>query len=331
MARRRSAVRVAGRHAIRWITGGPAQRRVLWREYVFRVLRHFTQSIAVEASDGMRYFISTTDLAIGRTVFATGECGGQDLALAVELTALHQHTAPETFGSKVFVDVGANIGTTALRAVASHGFARAVAIEPEGQNAKLLQVNAVTNDLADRVSVVRAAASAIEGTTMMELSPRNSGDHRIRARPMSDGAFQEAQRETTTVRSHPLDAILATEAVSPSHVGMVWIDVQGHEAQVLAGARCILEAGVPMVLEYWPYGLQRAGNVTDVPALLSKFYTSYIDLGDSSTGRKCSGELLPIASLPELVNSLRGIEHTNLLLLRAPVTHEGSKEYGGHS
>jgi hypothetical protein len=45
--------------------------------------------------------------------------------------------------------------------------------------------------------------------------------------------------------------------ISAAEIDLVWMDVQGHEAHVLAGATCL--AGVPVVTEFWPFGLRRAG------------------------------------------------------------------------
>jgi len=38
--------------------------------------------------------------------------------------------------------------------------------------------------------------------------------------------------------------------VRVNELGLVWLDVQGHEGEVLAGARTLLESRVPVVMEY---------------------------------------------------------------------------------
>jgi hypothetical protein len=46
-------------------------------------------------------------------------------------------------------------------------------------------------------------------------------------------------------------------------IAIVWIDVQGYEGYVFAGARTLLATGVPVVSEIWPYGIRRAGMSRD--------------------------------------------------------------------
>jgi NhaP-type Na+/H+ or K+/H+ antiporter len=45
-------------------------------------------------------------------------------------------------------------------------------------------------------------------------------------------------------------------------VALTWIDVQGHEAAVLAGGAAVFEKQIPLFVEHWPYGL-RTGSGLD--------------------------------------------------------------------
>ena len=40
---------------------------------------------------------------------------------------------------------------------------------------------------------------------------------------------------------------------------LIWMDTQGFEGYVLKGANNLLKFRMPMVLEFWPYGLKRSG------------------------------------------------------------------------
>lgn len=137
----------------------------------------------------------------------------------------------------VFVDVGANIGTTCLPALHVHEFRRAIAIEPEQSNARLLAANAALNGLSERITIHQVAASDRTGTLRLSIHPSNSGGHRV-----TEGAGQEVAATT-------LDSLLEAEGVSPADVGLLWIDVQGHELAVLRGAGSLLAARVPFVVE----------------------------------------------------------------------------------
>ena len=67
----------------------------------------------------------------------------------------------------------------------------------------------------------------------------------------------EGWKATVTVPVRSVDSLVAEGLIEPARLGLVWIDVQGHEAHVLAGAQRLLEQGVPTVIEVWPYGLAR--------------------------------------------------------------------------
>ena len=41
---------------------------------------------------------------------------------------------------------------------------------------------------------------------------------------------------------------------------MIWMDTQGFEGHILAGARNALAARTPMVLEFWTFAMNRAGS-----------------------------------------------------------------------
>jgi hypothetical protein len=51
----------------------------------------------------------------------------------------------------IFMDVGANIGTQTIYALLSGQFERAFAVEPLPVNVKCLRLNALLNDLDDRI------------------------------------------------------------------------------------------------------------------------------------------------------------------------------------
>jgi hypothetical protein len=122
--------------------------------------------------------------------------------------------------------------------------------------------------------------------------------------------FVESARKVIQVRACRLDDLLSTEAVEPQDVALLWMDVQGHEKHVLDGAETLLHFGTPVVAEFWPYGLLRAGvSPDDFIAFASSHFASFYDLSAPSPERKSSAQ---IASLFECY---RGISFTDLLLL----------------
>ncbi len=162
------------------------------------------------------------------------------------------------------MDIGANIGIISIGLLLADEIHSAVAIEPEPANFDLLVRNVKQNGLSERMVCLQTAVGDTESTLTMELCPTNPGDHRIRLTPTGDATerLDESSRRTIQVRSLPLQQVLELPDVSDSAMAMpslVWIDVQGYEGYVFAGAQDLLSSGIPTVSEIWPYGILRAG------------------------------------------------------------------------
>lgn len=179
-----------------------------------------------------------------------------------------------------FVDIGANIGSFAIHAL-KNGFDDAVAIEPDPTNFRLLRANAVLHGCETRMQFFPCAVSDQDGSVVFEKSRDNLGDHRISAKENAAlvDVNDEANRERITVTTRRLDAILADAGPEPA--ALIWIDTQGHEGHVLAGAPAVIASGAPVVIEFWPYGLERSGGKERLKDVL-RHYSKIIELRQST-------------------------------------------------
>jgi FkbM family methyltransferase len=159
-----------------------------------------------------------------------------------------------------FLDIGANIGTHSLYAL-RHDFHRAICIEADADNFKLLRINQILNDVDHRCVNLLVALSDRDGVGKLELSPTNFGDHRLRLDPCSLADLHDERtwllREVNIRR---FDTLLEAEKIDPRDLSVAWMDIQGHEGHALSGAQALLNAGTPIVAEFWPYGLERSGG-----------------------------------------------------------------------
>lgn len=210
----------------------------------------YTPVLAVDAR-GHRLLIDPTDQAISRELFFHGsfEVEGIDHIVAL----LNERG----YAPQQVVDVGANIGTTTIELVARFPGACGFAFEPEPMNLSLLKHNLLGNGVWERVKVYGAAVSDREGEATLELSGDNPGDHRLRATE-APGTYQEERRETRSVPTVQLDDLSRRGEIDARRPGVLWIDAQGHEGHVLAGAQSL--RGWPTVVEFWPYALKRSGG-----------------------------------------------------------------------
>jgi FkbM family methyltransferase len=183
----------------------------------------------------------------------------------------------ERLDETTVVEIGANIGSHTVELLRRYGAGHVVAIEPDRDNCNLLRQNVVANDVADHVTLLTLALSDTDGAVELELSHVNSGDHRVRVTdPPANGA--ESERATVEVRAARFDSLVDSGEIDLGTTGLVWMDAQGHEGHILRGAQRLLESPVPVVMEYWPYGLRRAGGLEVLHEALAAHYTHVIEI-----------------------------------------------------
>lgn len=226
------------------------------------------------------------DPFIGRSVLATGEFEFWLVQRAIDVLGKRA----------LFVDVGANIGTACIPAVARDLAAIALAFEPDPHNYRLLCCNTILNGVNDRIGCVNAAVGDRMGTVTLTLAPDNLGDHRIAA---GDEAWGRP-----TVDVDMLTLLAAAPDLSSRD--LVWLDVQGYESHVLAGAGDLAARGVPVVLEV---SLDHLDDYNTRHTLISQLsaYSTFIDLRADVTPR-------PVDELAAFIGSIPAGCHRDLLM-----------------
>jgi FkbM family methyltransferase len=124
-------------------------------------------------------------------------------------------------------------------------------------NYRLLRANIVLNGVEDRITTYQLAFGAESNTTVMfELSPDNSGDHRVRS-GSGEGLFSEPTRKTVEIASTRYDDIVP--ALDPATT-LLWLEAQGVEGLILQGATKVVDARAPVLIEFAPYLVERSGS-----------------------------------------------------------------------
>jgi len=151
---------------------------------------------------------------IGRSLYAYGEWGGEEASVIADLAVSSGGLA---------LDVGANIGFMSM-AIASSG-CNVVAFEPQPALYDLLRENLVPK-VGNTTTCWQYALSDFNGvSTMPRIRYGEKGNY---------GGLALGQRSdlgTITVECRTLDSM------SFDKIGFIKIDVEGHEMQVLRGAR----------------------------------------------------------------------------------------------
>jgi len=179
----------------------------------------------VETRHG-RMLVNPNDIYMGQAYLNYGECSEIETQFLLSLLQ-----APG-----VVIEVGANMGVHTAPMARALGRRRLLALEPQRVIFQQLCANLALNGL-DNVTALPYAAGAAPGVAAIELP-----DYR---RPGNFGAASleaAAGGATEWVQQAPLDALVGEE-----RVGLIKVDVEGAEIDVLRGAAHILRRDRPVL------------------------------------------------------------------------------------
>lgn len=185
------------------------------------------------------FVVATADKVIGRELFLHGEFDFAKLQTALAIIEREGLPRPQHL-----IDVGANIGSIVIPALARGLIQSATAIEPHPTNLRLLRANLALNGLSERVRVLAQAVGAESGASLfLTESLTNSGNHSI-------------GRTGLPIPSSRLD-----DVECPRDGALLWMDIEGYEGHALRGAPNLLAAGIPVVCEYNTGYLENSGGM----------------------------------------------------------------------
>ncbi len=261
------------------------------------------QDFLLAYRQGEYFLVFTHDRVISKGVYASSR-GGFDFQKFERALKL---LGPD-FTLELLVDVGANIGTICIPAVRRGLAARAIAIEPEPRNYRLLVANILLNDLGARIEPHQTALGAPNVASLrLGLSAGSSGNHQISAASALDSSAAPRDNEIV-VASTTLDDIVPS--LSPQR-SLIWIDTEGYEGIILSGARAAVAGRVPLVLEFTPQFMR---TLNSYPALRQALlnYSVYYDLAEAAPRAVAVSE----SSLEALWERLSGPQfQTDLLVV----------------
>ncbi len=137
----------------------------------------------------------------------------------------------------IVLDVGANIGTTALRFAKKCSKGMIYAFEPAKENYKRLRENISLNELTNIVAVNKGCGNNHTEKLLVHAHDHNSGMNRIAVSDDEEGEIINIIR---------LDDFVKEKGVKKIHA--IKADTEGFELQVLMGAAEILEKDKPVLL-----------------------------------------------------------------------------------
>lgn len=267
-----------------------------------------THDVTVETFNGLLTF-SNKNWLIGKYLYVKKQHEEHEIRAACELL-IEQGWLGGPAAGRTVINVGANIGMTCIGLIKAGYFDRALGFEPEPENFRLLEKNIEQNDFAEQIEAFRMALSSTAGDLTFELSPDNPGDHRVRQPGQPPGGvYREEKRRTIQVPGGTLDQFLEGRS-GQDRIDALWVDIQGHEGHFFRGAQAALKRGIPVITEFWPYGLARAGTTPeDLVAILSPLFAHFWVIGSDRFKRS------PIGEVGQLFEVYRGPRSFGLVFL----------------
>lgn len=193
---------------------------------------------------------------IGIRINVFGRYENEELSLLADylqkdFSHIHKMTA---------LDVGANIGNHSV--FFADYFKDVSAFEPNPHSFHLLQLNA---SLKPNINCHNLGMSDIEGEGSLLINSRNIGGSRLQ----SGDAPSEHQKMQTVALKTLDDA----EEINQKEIGLIKIDVEGHEIKVLRGAANLIKKQKPVILFEQNAGEIKNGTSESIEFLKSCGYS----------------------------------------------------------
>lgn len=194
------------------------------------------------------YFFSKEDRVIPEYMLLCGKNWAQELIDQFIYAAdkyFYSGTGPE---KGLFLDIGGHIGTTSIYCSKKlkRNF-RFIVFEPVTENRNLLAANAVFNGVQQELVIEKTALSNRKReSAVMVISRDNRGNCAL---AVGGKVLDPGTEESVTTDT--LDCYLTEHGIERSEIKYIWIDVEGHELEVLEGAAALYrDYRIPTCLEF---------------------------------------------------------------------------------
>lgn len=219
-------------------------------------------------TDGITYFYKNGDCVIPGKMATSETSWGSDIIenfIRISDQYCYDNQAP---CEGWFLDIGGNIGTTSIyckvKVKPQFGF---LAFEPVAMNVKLFAANVAFNEIPDIQIEHLALSNQVQERAEIKINQANWGNNRL----VSNGRGDEQVAVTT------LDTYLAEHQIVQGDIKYIWIDVEGHEPEVLEGAALLYQRyRIPTCLEFNQKRYKDEQKYEKMLSLLETYFTSFV-------------------------------------------------------
>lgn len=178
----------------------------------------------------------------------------------------------------IFLDIGANIGTTSIYVKKKYSNLNVIAFEPSKSNFKMLRMNCILNDTED-INLVNIGLGNKSETVSFTYVPNNPGDCAVSGKAGYAGNDEIEYVENVEIKT--LDEYLSENNISNDDIGYIWMDTQGFEKEIFEGAKKLFKSRkIPMLSEFNPEIYIKNNTYDEYVSCLSECYDHFIDINE---------------------------------------------------
>ncbi len=186
----------------------------------------------------------------------------------------------------VFLDIGANIGTTSIYACKKQSGINVIAFEAGKDNYDVLRCNCIINRLENSIVCENIALSNTEKEVKYKYNMQNPGGSAIICEK------ENADENTVLLKTTTLDNYLAEKDIKPEDICCIWMDTEGHEAEIIDGAMTVLRKNpVPLFQEVNPIEYRKKKILQLYLSNMEEIYDHFIDVENYRQGESIIYEI----------------------------------------
>ena len=264
-----------------------------YRLLTFNTARQLNYFMSCTTADDLHYIATSKDDAILGTMYLKRKTWSEESMRLFRMLTDTFYRIDD--GEGLFLDLGANIGTTGIYFLKKlTPKLKLLAFEPDAENFKLLRANLILNDLYENAVTENCGLGDEENEMTIYRDALNPGHNGMLS---NDSGVEGAK-----VKIIPLDKYFADNQLSPKDVKYIWIDTEGFEPRVLLGMKNILtENPAPIFMEFNPRIWQQSGYFDKMIEFLKGLYEGYVWATESLANNNI--EVYPLEKLLEFKNS----------------------------
>lgn len=231
----------------------------------------FVPYSSVKLDSDLKFVASSVDYSIAESMYMFNKCFAED-QIKIFFDLMKKYCDFDINSKGIFLDIGANIGTTSIYAKKKLApNMRYIGFEAGYENYKLFKCNCIINDVEDiLVENIALGEETCKGS--FQYDSYNSGSGCVR--------YNDDFKDTLEVQS--LDGYMC-QCIDKEEVKCIWLDTEGCEAEILLGAKNLLNSRrIPMMQEFNPGTYEKRGKDKEYYELMNHTYTNFIDVEDLS-------------------------------------------------